>query len=249
MHAVTPRPPEAEAVGPLARVAAFGVHVFTASGAALALLAMVAAVERRWALMFLWLGIALLVDGVDGTLARRLRVATTVPRWSGDVLDLVVDILTYVFVPAYALLAGGLLPDGLALPLAALVVITGVLYFADTHMKTTDHYFVGFPAVWNAVAFYLFLLRPQAWIAGVVVVALAALTFVPIPFVHPFRVPRWRGVSMLLLLAWAVLALWALYGDMQPATWAKASLCAIAAFFLAAGLLRTKSVAVSEKHR
>ena len=242
---MTPLPPsvrgETQAATPLGRAAAFGVHVFTASGAALALLAMVAAVERHWALMFFWLGVALLVDGVDGALARRLRVGEVMPRWSGDVLDLVVDILTYVFVPAYALLTGGLLPDAAALALAALVMITGVLYFADTSMKTEDHYFVGFPAVWNAVVFYLFLLRPMPWIAAAVVVALAALTFVPVRFVHPFRVRRWRALSMVLLAAWAGLALLALYDGMQPAGWVTAGLCAIAVFFLAAGLLRQRA--------
>ncbi len=83
--------------------AAFAVHVFTACGAACALLALIAAVRADWPHMFVWLGIALFIDGIDGTFARRLRVAELLPRWSGDVLDLVVDILNYVFVPAYAL--------------------------------------------------------------------------------------------------------------------------------------------------
>src|SRR5277367_2729156 len=95
-------------------VAAFAVHIFTALGAASALLALIAAVRADWPAMFVWLGIALVIDGVDGTFARRLRVAEVLPRWSGDVLDLVVDILNYVFVPAYALAASGLLPQSIA---------------------------------------------------------------------------------------------------------------------------------------
>ena len=87
--------------------AAFSVHIFTACGAGCALLALIAAVRADWPLMFVWLGIALVIDGVDGTFARRLRIAELLPRWSGDVLDLVVDILTYVFVPAYAIAASG----------------------------------------------------------------------------------------------------------------------------------------------
>src|SRR5262249_45265875 len=88
----------------------------TAAGAALALAALMYAVRGQWAAMFLCLGIALIVDGVDGTIARWLKVAEVLPRWSGDVLDLVVDFVTYVFVPAYAIAAGGLLPQPLALP-------------------------------------------------------------------------------------------------------------------------------------
>ena len=101
-----------------AAMAAFAVHVFTACGAGCALLALIAAVRADWPQMFVWLGIALFIDGVDGTLARRFRVAEVLPRWSGDVLDLVVDILNYVFVPAYALAASGLLPAAAAIPTA-----------------------------------------------------------------------------------------------------------------------------------
>ena len=124
------------ALPPRAIINAFAVHVFTASGAALALLALIAAVDGRFSMMFLCLGAALVVDGIDGAMARRLRVVELLPRWSGDVLDLVVDFLTYVFVPAYAIVAGGLLPDLLAIPAAIVIVITGALYFADREMKT-----------------------------------------------------------------------------------------------------------------
>ncbi|MGC2075245.1 MAG: phosphatidylcholine synthase, partial [Xanthobacteraceae bacterium] len=137
--------------------AAFAVHVFTACGAACALLALVASVRNEWPMMFAWLGLALVIDGVDGALARRLHVAKLLPRWSGDVLDLVVDILNYVFVPAYALATSGLLPEQLAIALGILIVVTGSLYFADGLMKTSDYYFRGFPALWNIAAFYLFI--------------------------------------------------------------------------------------------
>src|SRR6202011_4551294 len=111
--------------------AAFAVHVFTACGAACALLALMAAVRADWATMFVWLGIALVIDGVDGTFARRFRVAELLPRWSGDVLDLVVDILNYVFVPAYAVAASGFVPPVVAIALGILIVVTGSLYLAD----------------------------------------------------------------------------------------------------------------------
>jgi phosphatidylcholine synthase len=220
------------------RTAGFGVHLLTASGAALGLLALMAAVERRWALMFLWLGIALVVDAIDGALARRLAVAQVLPRWSGDVLDLVVDILTYVFVPAFAIVAGGIVPEPIAVLLGLLIVVTGTLYFADTRMKSVDNYFLGFPAVWNAVAFYLFLLRPAPWLAALAVVVLAAMTFVPIPFVHPFRVRRLRLFNAGLLAAWAVLAALALWHDFAPAAWVSFGLSAVGLYFLGAGLMR-----------
>jgi phosphatidylcholine synthase len=223
---------------PLAKVAAFGVHIFTASGAALALFALLAAIQHKWGLMFLLLGIALFVDGVDGMFARRLDVANRLPRWSGDVLDLVVDFLTYVFIPAFVVVASGLLPDWLAYLCAIAIIISGALYFADANMKTAENYFLGFPAVWNVPAFYLLLLKPAPWITATAIAVLAIATFLPIPFVHPFRVARLRVVTVALLLSWGILASITLWRDMMPGPWITAGLCAIAVYFLAIGLVR-----------
>jgi len=219
--------------------AAFAVHIFTACGAACALLALVAAAGAAWTQMFLWLGLALIIDGVDGTFARRLQVAELLPRWSGELLDFVVDFATYVFVPAYAMASGGLLPPSVALPLGLIVTVTGALYFADRRMKTSDSYFRGFPALWNVVAFYLFLLKPAPWIGAVVIAVLAATTFAPIYFVHPVRVPRWRTFNLAALVLWALMALLALERNLAPPMWVGAALLAIAIYFVIVGLLRT----------
>jgi phosphatidylcholine synthase len=221
--------------------AAFAVHVFTACGAACALLALVAAVGADWTRMFLWLGVALVIDGVDGSLARRLRVAELLPRWSGDVLDFVVDFTSYVFVPAYAIAEGGVLPADVGLALGVIVTVTGALYFADRQMKTADSYFRGFPALWNIVAFYLFLLKPAPWLGALAVVVLAAATFAPIYFVHPVRVPRWRVLNLAMLTLWAALAAWALARNLNPPAWVAAALAAIAVYFVIVGLLRRRA--------
>ena len=232
------RDPEAKPAAPLANALAFGVHIFTASGAALALFALLAAIERDWSKMIILLGAALFVDGVDGMIALRLQVATRLPRWSGDVLDLVVDFLTYVFIPAFVVVASGLMPAWLAIPCAVAIIISGALYFADREMKTAENYFRGFPAVWNVPAFYLLLLKPDPWIAACAIALLAAATFLPVPFVHPFRVARFRLLTVALLALWSVLAFVALMRDMMPGPWITGGLCAIAIYFLTIGLLR-----------
>lgn len=219
-------------------VAAFAVHIFTACGAACALLALIAAVRGQWPQMFAWLGVALVIDGLDGTFARRLAVAQLLPRWSGDVLDLVVDYATYVFVPAYAIVAGGLVPQSAAIALGLIVTVTGALYFADRRMKTSDSYFRGFPALWNVAAFYLFVLKPAPWIGASAMVVLAAATFVPVHFIHPVRTPRWRLFNLAMLAAWAALAAFALTQNLDPPGWVSAMLAAIAVYFLIVGLWR-----------
>lgn len=223
---------------PLANAAAFGVHIFTASGAVLALFALMAAIEYAWVKMFFFLGAALVVDGVDGMLARRLDVAERLPRWSGDILDLVVDFLTYVFIPAYVVVASGLLPAYLAIPCAIAIIISSALYFADRGMKMDGNYFRGFPAVWNVPVFYLLLLKPNPWLTTIAVALLTAATFLPVPFVHPFRVKRLRALTLGLLAVWSVLAFMTLMRDMMPDLWITLGLCAIALYFLGAGLLR-----------
>jgi phosphatidylcholine synthase len=228
-----------QAITPLT-AAAFAVHIFTACGAACALLALFAASGARWSQMFLWLGVAVIIDGADGTFARRLRIAEVLPRWSGDALDLVVDVLNYVFVPAYALAASGLLPTFLAVPLGILIVITGSLYFADRWMKTSDYYFRGFPALWNVAAFYLFLLKLPPWLGAASVVALSALTFMPIHFIHPIRIRHLRALTMVAISLWAILALFAALEDLTPGFWTTSALCVLAVYFVGVGFLRRR---------
>lgn len=220
-------------------IRAFTVHIFTATGAALALLAMILATGGHWAAMFLCLGLALVVDGTDGPMARAFNVQKLLPRWSGETLDLVVDFTTYVFVPAYAIAASGLLPQLLAIPAGIVVVISGALYFADREMKTKDNYFRGFPAVWNLAAFYLYLLEPPEWAAAIAVIVLAGLSFAPIKFLHPLRVQHWKTFNIGLLALWAVLALVAVIQDLSPGIYVTLPLSLIAVYFFAIGLMRT----------
>jgi phosphatidylcholine synthase len=212
------------------RAAAFSVHIFTALGAGIGLLAMLQAVREQWAAMFAWLGLALVVDAIDGPIARRFDVVRLQPNWSGEVLDLVVDFITYVFVPAFAITAGGLLLQTTAPLLGAGIVVSGALYFADRRMKTDDNHFRGFPALWNAAAFYLFLLRPPHWLASLMVAVLIVLTFVPFNVMHPVRVVRLRGLTLSLIGIGAVLAIYALAKDFVVSAPVTIGLCAIALY-------------------
>jgi len=219
------------------RTAAFSVHIFTALGAGIALLAMLEAVREHWANMFGWLGVALVIDGIDGPLARRLDVVRLQPNWSGEVLDLVVDFVTYVFVPAYAITASGMLLPLAAPILGVGIVVSSALYFADRRMKSDDNHFRGFPALWNAAAFYLFLLHLPPVMSTLVVALLIALTFAPFHVLHPFRVVRLRWLTLWLLAAWAALAAYALACDFVVGAPVTFGLCAIAAYIIGSDTL------------
>jgi phosphatidylcholine synthase len=219
------------------RLAAYAVHAFTATGAMLAVLALAATLEGRYDVAFLWLGIAAFVDGIDGTFARWLHVKERAQRFDGAVLDLVVDYVTYVFVPAIILLDGRFLPAPVALPTIAFMCFTAALYFADTSMKMDDGGFKGFPAVWNLVVFYIVAFGVAGWLAVLLIVVLAGLQFAPIPFVHPMRVRRMRAVNIALLVLWSLAALAVLQGWAAPPLWAQAVMIGAGAWFLGVGAL------------
>lgn len=231
-------PPQARA---LAAWPGWAVHLLTASGALIALLALHALAAGRHSDVLLWLLLALLVDGVDGTLARAVRVRDRVPNIDGEALDLIVDYLNYVLIPVLLMWGAGLLPVGLELALAALVLLSSLYVFTRRDMKTADGYFRGFPALWNVVALYLFIARPDAWLSGAVVAALAAASFAPILFVHPFRSagfgPAVLGLSALWAAATAALLLPGIEGSLRAGL-LTVSLAA-AALLVALGLLRT----------
>lgn len=226
-------PQEFSSISPGKRAAAFSVHIFTALGAGIALIALLEAVREHWTGMFAWLGVALVVDALDGPIARRLDVVRVLPNWSGDVLDLVVDFVSYVFVPAYAITASGLLLPLTAPLLGAGIVVTGALYFADRRMKSADNHFRGFPGLWNVAAFYLFLLHPPPAVSSLGVVVLIVSTFLPFHVIHPIRVARLRWLTLPLIAVWAVLLVATLASDFDVGAPVKIGLCAIAAYVVA----------------
>jgi len=218
------------------RSKALAVHLLTATGAVFAMLAMLAAVDEQWNMMFLWLVIAFFVDGIDGPLARRYDVKTNAPIFDGVLLDLIIDYLTYVFVPAYALFKSGLLPGWTGWFAIIIITFTSAMYFADTRMKTKDNSFSGFPGCWNMLVLVIFALAPNFWVSLFLVASLAVAMFLPLKFVHPVRTERWRGVTLPMALAWTFFAGWAAWVNFHPESLAHWGLVITSIYLLLAGV-------------
>ena len=173
------------------RALGWTVHLYTASGAVLAMLVVLAAI-RGDTVQALWILLAaLVVDGTDGMLARRLQVARTVPRLDGARLDDIVDYLTYAFAPVILLLTSGHLPDGSwGGIVAALVLVSSGIQFCRTDAKTEDHYFLGFPSYWNVVAFYALVLDLSPVVVSVILLTCVVAVFVPVKFIYRPVHPR-----------------------------------------------------------
>jgi phosphatidylcholine synthase len=203
----------------LAIVAAWLVHLYTASGFVLAFLAAIAVVEGdyRSAFLYLWLQVA--VDATDGWLARRARVTERLPEFSGKTLDDLVDFLTYVFVPALAVWRGGIVPDGWATVVGSGMILSSGFGFSRTKAKTPDHFFLGFPSYWNIVVLYLMVLGLDPRLNALVLLACCAMVFVPIRFVYPSRTTVLPVLTNVFGAAWAaaVLAVVWRYPDVSRA--------------------------------
>ena len=218
------------------KIRALSVHLLTATGAVFAMLAMLAAVDSRWDLMFLWLVVAFFVDGIDGPLARHYDVKKNAAEFDGVLLDLIIDYLTYVFIPAFALFKSGLMDGWTGWFAIILITFTSAMYFADTRMKTKDNSFSGFPGCWNMLVLVIFALEPNFWVSLALVTILAVAMFLPLKFVHPVRTERWRVVTLPVAIAWTFFAGWAAWVDFHAESWAHWGLVITSVYLLGAGV-------------
>lgn len=231
------------------RLAAIGVHGLTALGAVLGFQAMLEVAAHRWEAAFAWLGAALIVDGIDGPLARRVGVSKKLPRFSGERLDLIIDYITYVLVPAYIIYEAKLLPEGLGGIGAALVLLSSLFHFCDNESKTADGFFVGFPALWNVVAFYMLIFAAPEAINFAVLAVLTVLTFVPLKWLHPVRVARLRTLTLAIVAAWSAAAIAVLLLGFPASPGLQAVFAVSAIYLTALGLLRSfRSDVASNPH-
>ncbi|VAW42741.1 Phosphatidylcholine synthase, partial [hydrothermal vent metagenome] len=199
-------------------VFAWAVHLFTATGALWGLLAIMATVQNQWQSAFFWLGLAALVDSLDGTLARRFKVKGLLPGFDGALLDNIIDYQTYVIVPAIFLYEANLLSASATIAGVAMVVLASAFQFCQADAKTEDHTFKGFPSYWNVVIFYLFMFEANLWVNFWIIATLTVLIFVPIKYIYPSRMIRFQKLTLLFTAVWGILCLTVLlqFPEFQP---------------------------------
>ena len=189
------------------------VHLFTVSGVLFSFLALIASIEQNLPLVFLYLALALFVDGIDGSLARKVDVKKHTPNINGEILDNIIDYLNYVFVPAFVIYWLELVPAGMGLILSALILVVSCYTFANNNIKTSDFYFSGFPALWNVVILYFYILETEPFINLIIICILSILTFIPFKYLHPFRVKHLRRISLFVLSIWMLTTVIMVYFD------------------------------------
>jgi phosphatidylcholine synthase len=203
-------------------IAAWLVHLYTASSAVLAFLATRAIFEYRFRDAFFWLAATIIIDATDGVLARAARVSQRLPWFNGAKLDDIVDYVTWVFVPAVFVWRSLLVPEAWTVPVASAMLLSSAYGFNRNDAKTSDHFFTGFPSYWNLVVFYLFLMHESQVVNALVLIALAVLVFVPIRYLYPSRTPTLRALTVALGIAWGITLLvmvWQLPAISAPLLW------------------------------
>ena len=194
------------------KVSAYLVHLFTALGVVFGFLALLATVNLEIPEAFLWLALALFVDGVDGTLARAANVKENTPYIDGAILDNIIDYLNYVVVPVFIFYTLNMVPEPFLFLSSAAILLVSCFTFINTETKTEDFYFSGFPANWNIVILYFYILDSTQWINLFFVLLFCVLTFIPFKYVHPFRVVEFRKITLLITSIWMVTTTVLLFG-------------------------------------
>ena len=191
---------------------AWCIHLFTALGVICGFQALLSSLDKNFNAAVLWLALALFIDGVDGNLARKYKVKEILPNVDGSILDNIIDYFTYVLVPCVMLLWFNFLPKGIDLYLVFGILICSCYTFSNNNLKTSDFYFSGFPALWNLLVLYLHILETPETTNVIIVLSLLVLTFMPIKFVHPFRVQKFKKINLFLTFLWSLSTLVILFG-------------------------------------
>ena len=202
-----------------AKAAAWSVHLFTASGVVWGYLAILAIQRHAWQQTFVWMGAAVVVDGMDGWLARRCRVKEVLPGFDGSLLDNIVDYITYALVPAFIFYQAGLLPPSFALVAAIAVLLASAYQFCQLDAKTEQHFFTGFPSYWNVVAFYLLIWRLDPWINLALIALFCVLVFIPVRYVYPSRTKAYQRITLAVVFTWGATVLFLFLEYPTPNPW------------------------------
>jgi phosphatidylcholine synthase len=188
----------------LSKAPSYLVHIFTALGVVCGFLALLATIDGKIPEAFLWLAVALFIDGVDGTLARAVNVKQNTPEIDGAILDNIIDYLNYVVVPVFIFYSLGMAPEPYLLLSCAAILLVSCFTFTNTNIKTDDFYFSGFPAIWNIVVLYFYILESSEFTNFIFVILFCVLTFIPFKYVHPFRVVEFRKITLMITSIWMI---------------------------------------------
>ena len=218
-------------------IAAWGVHLFTATGAVWGLLAILAIFAGDYKMMIVWMIVAMLVDGFDGMLARWANVKKYADGIDGALLDNILDYLNYVVVPALFIIKAEVLPESVRLLTACLILLTSAYQFTQTDAKTDDHHFKGFPSYWNVAALYMLLMNLPPWVNFAFLILFNIMVFIPIKYIYPSRNSYLRQLTLALTYLYGAIGIWGLLQYPNQPGWVVWASLVYVAYYLVLSLI------------
>lgn len=222
-------------------IAAWGVHLFTASGAVFGLLAILSIFEKDWQMMIVWMIVAMLVDGFDGMLARWADVKKYANGIDGALLDNILDYQNYVMVPALFLIKADALPESVRLLSACSILLTSAYQFTQADAKTDDHHFKGFPSYWNVAALYMLLMNLPQWVNFGFLMLFNILVFIPIKYIYPTRNTYLRKLTLALTFLYGAIGVWGLLQYPNQPSWVVWASFIYVAYYIVLSLIPKKA--------
>ena len=194
------------------KIAAFLVHILTASGILTGFMAILAINRSDWREGMMWLLVYLIIDGIDGSLARAVQVKKVLPNYDGKSIDDLSDYTNFVLVPVYFFYQADMVGGWLEVFCVVVMLVSTAVYYGKEDVVSNDYYFLGFTGMWNMVIFFLFFIfQFPSWLNAIIILLLALFQFLPIKFVYPSRQKRYKGFTMIvscLLIVSMVAILW-----------------------------------------
>ena len=178
------------------------VHLFTGFGIIAGYFALIAVINNNQKEAFLWLGLAFLIDSVDGTLARKFNVKKNLPNIDGKMLDSIIDFFNYVIIPSIMIYWFRYVPDQFAVLIPAILIFISIYSYVNLNILTNDNYYNGFPAIWNVIVLYFYIFGTSQNVNLILLTLLIFLKFSPLKCIHPLRVKRFKNLSIIFAIIW-----------------------------------------------
>ena len=219
----------------MSKVPGYLVHLFTTSGVVCSFFAVLAADKGEFQIAFGWMFLAMVIDTLDGSMARRINIREMIPKIDGHYLDLVVDYVSFVFLPAIVLYKMGALPEPFNFLAVTLILVSGSYNFALANDTSDDGYFVGFPAAWHVLVMYFYLFESSPTVVGSIVGVAFVLHFVPLKFVYITKNIPYPVVTLPMILIWMGVSVWSLVVGPPLPSWLAGCMLVCPAYFLGLG--------------
>ena len=182
------------------------VHFLTGCGILAGFFSLIAVLNNNQKEAFIWLGVAFLIDSIDGTLARKFNVKKNFPHIDGKMLDSIIDFFNYVIIPSIMIYWFKYVPDQFIIIIPSILIFISIYSYVNLNVLTNDNYYNGFPAIWNVVVLYFYIFGSSQMINFIILTLLILLKFSPLKCIHPLRVNKLKYLSIFFTILWFLMS-------------------------------------------